>query len=71
MQVDILNCPRCALPIHGWESNGATAGFYYTHEGTYWNRYANRGEDVLCDECMFRDPSYRWDYGVHYKGATR
>jgi hypothetical protein len=37
-----------------------TAGYYLA---TAWSRYANSGEILICDSCMWSDPAYIVDYG--------
>lgn len=52
-------CDRCKEPIPDFEPpvDGMTAG-YYDVTGGYWARFANDGESVLCDRCMWSDPAY-------------
>lgn len=60
----IYHCDRCRKKFEGDEGPGFTAGFYYVNEG-YWSKYARPFETVLCDECMWNDPGYTADYGMH------
>lgn len=58
-----VTCDRCKSQINGLEIPGhATAGFYRTGAGSMWSKYADEGEDVLCDSCMQADPRYEADY---------
>lgn len=65
-----LTCDRCRGRIDGQKSPYFTAGYYEVGLGSYWNKYAHKGENILCDECMFHDPRYIRDYGDH-TGAKR
>ena len=58
-----IECSRCHKKVEGWKDNIATAGFYIVQKGNYWSKYANEGEEYLCDECMFKEPRYIADYG--------
>jgi len=61
-----LHCDRCkqeivgAVPPTGQEM---TAGYYHT-VGSYWKRFADHGEHIVCDECMWKDPRYIKVYGT-------
>jgi hypothetical protein len=56
-----VTCDRCGKEVSGMEGANATAGFYRVTEGI-WHKYANEGEEVLCDSCMQSDPRYLADY---------
>lgn len=58
-------CDRCGASIDGMRGEFATAGFYDTTGQSWWSKYAKPGERVVCDTCMWSDPRYRADYGVH------
>lgn len=60
-----VKCDRCGKSIDGLRGEYATAGFYDVCGQSWWSRYANAGETVVCDACMFADPLYRADYGIH------
>lgn len=61
----LVICDRCFNRIEGLEDAGtATSGFYKVGAGTEWSKYANSGESILCDACMFNDPRYIADYGT-------
>lgn len=59
-----VKCDRCGRLVDGLRGEYATAGFYDTGEG-WWGRYAKANENVVCDACMWADPQYRADYGIH------
>lgn len=62
----ILVCDRCKRLVTGTKTEHATGGFYWVQEG-YWTRFANPGECVVCDECMWRDERYLTEY-PHTRG---
>jgi hypothetical protein len=55
-------CDRCRREIQGYRDEMATSGFYGVKSG-YWHKYARKGEEILCDDCMWADPGYKKDYG--------
>lgn len=59
-----LTCCRCKKSIDGFKDHltGTTAGYYEVHEG-YWQAFANVGEKIVCDPCMFADERYIAVYG--------
>ena len=61
MNVTVI-CDRCKNLVEGYKSSDFTGGYYETPSGSYWGNYANEGENVLCDDCMFDDPRYQKDY---------
>jgi hypothetical protein len=60
-----VTCDRCGAEIDGLRGQFATAGFYDTAGQSWWSRFARPGENVVCDDCMWADPGYRAEYGVH------
>lgn len=56
-------CSRCDQPIADFKppADGFTAGYYVA---AAWPKYANAGEVLICDKCMWADPVYILDYGV-------
>lgn len=63
MSDEIIICDRCKKPIDGFRSEGATAGFYDTSAPEPWGKFANPGENNVCDNCMWSDPRYQAVYG--------
>lgn len=58
-----LVCDRCHKEQpDSYVGDVFSAGVYITNPGSMWHQYANRGENIVCDACMWADPSYRWDY---------
>ena len=59
-----MKCDRCGKEVKGLEVPGvATAGLYRLI-GTCWEEFKrHRGENLICDECMFTDPKYIAIYG--------
>lgn len=57
-------CSRCRKVVidAAKECNGTTAGYYEVARGQ-WRKFANVGEQYLCDACMFADPRYIAIYG--------
>lgn len=60
-----ITCDRCGAKVDGFRGQYATAGFYDTAGQSWWARYARPGERIVCDACMWADPGYRADYGIH------
>lgn len=63
-----VTCDRCHKEVKGMiyteeAQFKGTAGFYKVDNG-YWNRFANPGENIVCDECMFKDSRYQEIYGI-------
>lgn len=61
-------CSRCEQlienfkpPVYDSKGQGMTAGYYVI--GSYWEKYANKGEVYVCDSCMWQDPRYIEVYG--------
>lgn len=57
----IVECDRCHHKIEGQRDPQFTAGFY---DAAAWSKYANIGESVICDRCMWNDARYQADYGT-------
>ena len=62
MEVTVV-CDRCKQEVKGLWTESATAGFYSTKSESYWSKYANPEEEVVCDECMWTDDRYIAAYG--------
>lgn len=67
MSLATETCDRCRQPIKDFSPPRATeegqwTSGYYVVTG-YWQRYANLGEETVCDNCMFTDPRYIAIYG--------
>jgi hypothetical protein len=58
-------CDRCKQEIHGMREPGMTASFYDV-TGLPWSKFADSGEQVICDRCMWNDARYQADYGVQH-----
>lgn len=56
-------CSRCREKVADARppEHGFTIG-YYILEG-YWSQFANIGEEILCDRCMWADDRYIKIYG--------
>jgi hypothetical protein len=68
-QEQAMVCSRCLAKIDGEKitlPHGAevTLGYYEVAAG-YWHKFAEPGEVLLCDACMWADPRYQTIYGVH------
>jgi len=64
-----VKCDRCGKMIDGIRTETATAGFYAVGPtGEPWGNYANSGEIIVCDTCMWKDPRYLKDYS-HMKSS--
>lgn len=61
MQVTV-QCSRCKKAVDGLENAQYTGGFYRVETG-YWQRFAQAGETILCDNCMQISPEYKKIYG--------
>jgi hypothetical protein len=61
MQVEFIECSRCSKRVRSCSGETFTAG-YYELKG-YWQRFAQKDEVYLCDECMFLEPGYIQVYG--------
>lgn len=55
-------CARCDEKFPKSQS-GMSAGYYDCSGDSYWGNFVNPGEDILCDECMWGNPSYQAIYG--------
>jgi hypothetical protein len=58
-------CDRCGRRVRGLRflDPPGTSGFYDTGAGSGWARFADPGENLLCDSCMWLDPRYASQYG--------
>lgn len=57
-----FTCDRCGETKQGMLLPEGTAGFYATDEELGWSKYANEGEEIICDACMQSDERYLADY---------
>lgn len=75
----VVTCDRCGVNVEGlltFDYAGpcknptvqATGGFYLV-KNPAWAKYANEGEAVVCDTCMWRDERYLADY-PHMRGRA-
>jgi hypothetical protein len=64
-----VQCSRCEKRMEAFTDGGMTCG-YYLAAAAPWKKYANVGDVVICDRCMWNDPLYIDDYGVTPPGAT-
>jgi hypothetical protein len=62
-----IKCDRCKHIKEGsvWADGSGSAGCYVVggDDSHYWSRYANPGEHLVCDQCMWSDPRYIKVYG--------
>jgi len=58
-----IKCDRCQREVEGFSENGWTGGYYETKHGSYWHKFANKDEAVVCDNCMWNDERYIAVYG--------
>ncbi len=69
MTEEFIVCQRCLCVIEGAATirkDGlaiGTSGYYLTPAGSYWSKYANEGENIVCDQCMWNDDRYIQVYG--------
>jgi hypothetical protein len=61
-----VQCDRCKKMVDGIEDTYSTGGFYRITKGDYWEKFANDGEKVICNQCMFTDERYIQKYGKHF-----
>ncbi len=60
-------CDRCKKTIHGMKNELATGGFYEVGPtGKAWGEFANPGENIVCDDCMWHDPRYIAVHGKRF-----
>lgn len=63
-----MNCDRCKKDFEGFRSLIFTAG-YYDVSGNIesgWGKFRQSPyEQIVCDECMFKDPKFIAIYGTH------
>lgn len=59
-----IECDRCHNIIEGFVQEGvATSKFYDVSPGQGWDKFANPGENNVCDRCLHQDARYRASYG--------
>lgn len=58
-----IQCDRCHEWVDGEVHENFSCGVYVTSGEGYWSRFANPGEDIVCDNCMWADPRYIALYG--------
>lgn len=59
-----VTCDRCGVTVvEAYEDEFFTSGFYRCGPGSYWEKFARPGEEVLCDPCMWQDEGYANEYG--------
>jgi hypothetical protein len=59
-------CDRCHQEFDGSRTEDMTAGFYDvspTDSPAGWDKFADPGEKIVCDRCMWTDPRYVGVYG--------
>lgn len=57
-------CDRCQKMVPGYVGGPMSAGVYVVEgENNQWAKYANPGERIVCDQCMWKDPRYIAVYG--------
>lgn len=60
-------CDRCQQKFEGSRTEDATAGFYDvtpTDSPAGWDKFANPGERIVCDRCMWTDQRYVAAHGT-------
>ena len=57
-----FTCDRCKETKEGMLLPEGTVGFYALDSELGWAKYANEGEEILCDACMQLDERYLADY---------
>ena len=66
----MIVCDRCRQVLPKADRTEIwTIGFYDTTSHD-WARFANPGETVVCDACMWADPRYIAVYGHVNRGET-
>lgn len=71
-----VTCDRCKKTVEGIRTDRFTGGFYeisvnaMTLEPSDWCKFANPGEKIVCDDCMWADPRYIAVYGTHAAAPT-
>lgn len=62
-------CDRCKQAvINAYKDQYLTQGYYETEPNSYWSKFADKREYIICDECMFKDERYIAVYGRHSNG---
>jgi hypothetical protein len=58
-----MKCDRCQNEVEVFSEDGFSIGYYETGLGSNWKRFANAGEQLVCDKCMWKDERYIAVYG--------
>lgn len=59
----MIHCDRCHQDKEGGIEAEMSWGAYFVAAGSGWEKFANPGETVVCDACMWADPRYIATYG--------
>jgi hypothetical protein len=65
-----VTCSRCGRQVDGYEDKTATSGFYRISPDGMCSQFANPGETVICDDCMWSDERYLAIYPHMRQRAT-
>ncbi len=57
-----FTCDRCGETKEGMSSLPEWTAGFYALDDLGWAKYANEGEEILCDACMHSDERYLADY---------
>lgn len=57
-----MKCDRCKQEVGGAVFATFSEGVYVVNAGA-WAKYANPGETIVCDNCMWADARYKADHG--------
>jgi hypothetical protein len=64
-----MTCDRCKKEFDGEQGPDFTSGFYQVGpSGKAWGQFANPGETIVCDVCVWNDPRYIAVYGTVASG---
>ena len=66
--LDDHTCDRCGrdiaeLQMPAFADAGMTSNYVLVNHEP-WRKYKRKGEQLLCDLCLFDDPQYRKDHGL-------
>jgi hypothetical protein len=61
----LMSCDRCRETFEGFDFPGGMTGGYYLMEGDWASFKDHVDEEVVCDNCMFKDHKYIEIYGKH------
>lgn len=61
----LVRCDRCHKAVECSLNPDCTSGIYDTRPGSYWARFSNENERIVCDQCIWADPRYIEVYGVN------